>query len=75
MDYLYSVDEDLNDCGGFYFGLTDAFRQHRSLDNAIKFVLWDGRALDINTPSDWKEAEKRFTSLRRQHEDNTILVR
>lgn len=48
--------------GMFYFGRTEAFMNDVSLDGAL---VWNdcARWIDINTPSDWTEAERLYKSL------------
>lgn len=65
--FVRSVGPDGQDAGAFYFGWTRAFRDRRPLDefNTTDYALPAERVIDINTPSDWAQAESMFEALRR----------
>ena len=67
FDYTYSVNADTwEDCGAWYWGKADSFRHGVPLTKpfAVPVGIDPYRALDINTPEDWAEAERRYLKLK-----------
>lgn len=59
--YLYSIDDEFNDAGCFYFGLAKSFRDEWKLrGNSDGYVLPPHMICDINTHEDWDRAEAQF---------------
>lgn len=58
MKYAYSVDANLQDTGGFYYGYTDAFIDEVPLQN--NSILITTKDIDINTLEDWELAERMY---------------
>ena len=57
------LEEALHDAGQFYWGLTDAWLENRSMmasGNATPILIPRNRALDIDTLEDWQIAERMF---------------
>ena len=63
--FVYAVDSKGRDTGDFYFGLVDAFLSEASLEGRGVWTIKmpDSRAIDINTPEDWAQAEAMFRAL------------
>lgn len=66
--YVVSCDQELQDVGCFYFGDAWTFRERVPLEGHTCWLRMDpARFIDINTESDWLQAEAMFTALRRAH--------
>ena len=61
LPYAYSTDENLFDAGQWYWGRVSAFMEGVPLGESFK--LYVPNAIDINTPEDWKKAEKMYSIL------------
>ena len=59
--YAYSVDENDCDAGQWYWGHVGAFMENIPLTEAALITV--PNAIDINTPEDWKKAEKMYSIL------------
>ena len=56
------LEEAFHDAGQFYWGLADAWLKNKPIisENAIPLLIPRNRVQDIDTPEDWKIAEKMF---------------
>jgi CMP-N-acetylneuraminic acid synthetase len=65
INYSYSVGPDqVTDAGQFYFGRVQAFLNSEPLTEKSRVVpLPENIVIDINTPDDWKRAEKMYEEL------------
>ena len=59
------LDEAFHDAGQFYWGLTDAWLKKKPIinDNSIPLLIPRDRVQDIDTPKDWKIAERMFAAI------------
>jgi len=59
------LDEAFHDAGQFYWGLTDAWLKKKPIinDNSIPLLIPRDRVQDIDTPKDWKIAERMFVAI------------
>ena len=59
------LDDAFHDAGQFYWGLTDAWLKKKPIinDNSIPLLIPRDRVQDIDTPKDWKIAERMFVAI------------
>jgi len=61
--YVYTVGQDWQDAGQWYWGTAAAFLASVSLDQGTLFPLPAHRVCDINTEDDWRRAEKMYAEI------------
>lgn len=61
--YAYSVGQDGEDAGQFYWGSTQAFIRRVPLAGAQQVLIRPERVCDINTEADWVRAEQMYAML------------
>jgi pseudaminic acid cytidylyltransferase len=70
-EFVHGRTQDLEpayfDSGQFYWGLADAWLEGLSVhEHGATIVLPEWRAIDIDTPDDWRQAEILFEALRQR---------
>ncbi len=68
--YIYAVDRNLDDVGGFYWGLAQAFREGLPLNDSCGMLV---QSIDINTEEDWQRAERMYEALHRKNLSPALL--
>ena len=63
VPYVYSVCAKWVDAGQWYWGKTAAFKERVPLDQAAYYVLPSTQVCDINTPDDWRRAERMYVDM------------